>query len=501
MSKILVVDDDPAILLTLEATLSAAGHEVTPCSNPREVSQLIATGVFAGLILDLAMPELSGFEVLTELRAKMSVPPTLILSSRDSREDRVRGLREGADDYLVKPFDPEELVLRLERLLAQNAPRPGEIASDFATYPIWDLLQMLDHSQRTGQLRARTPIGTFQAELKGGKVVRAALRHLRGDEALIALLCLNEGSFNFAAVEAVRPSTAEEAPIRATQDLLFKTAWLNDELTRSRSWLPPPHSALELGPQATDFLPPSLDGLPADLVLQAVHEQSGITLHQLELAVAAAPRSLELTVARLVEAGLLLTRSDARGPDPVRELVRRMDEVVGQVLHAAQTQTDTRKKSPAGSREALHLLLLAQPLAWGSLLRLLQAVPDAYASGGWQQLKHQLTLTQGGTCTLEQDAGRLVLHFQVLTAGTRRKAETILPLCHGVILWLDHGTGASARDALPVIQKAATAAHRPHGWLIVEPGATLLPDLTSYPRWQLQPQTPADAVALLELFR
>ena len=104
-------------------SLEHAGHDVVLTRDPREVDPLARESRFDAVILDVMAP-LSGFDVLSELRgdAATAALPVLMLSGRGEGPDRVRGLREGADDYLVKPFDPEELALRVERLIAWRSP-------------------------------------------------------------------------------------------------------------------------------------------------------------------------------------------------------------------------------------------------------------------------------------------------------------------------------------------------------------------------------------------
>lgn len=120
---ILVVDDDPDLLHVVRAVLRRGGWTVVTCSDPREAAPLVADRRPDGLVLDVNMPGLSGLDVLRELRA--GIPggrlPTLFLSAQSTTADRIEGLRVGADDYLAKPFDPEELSLRLERLVGPPA--------------------------------------------------------------------------------------------------------------------------------------------------------------------------------------------------------------------------------------------------------------------------------------------------------------------------------------------------------------------------------------------
>ncbi len=123
MAKLLVSDDEPQVLELVTLVLEAEGHDVIATSDPREVCALAQMGVDA-IVLDVNMP-VSGFEVLGELRRDPATAelPILFLSGLADGSHRARGLREGADDYMVKPFEPSELVIRIERLLEWRAER------------------------------------------------------------------------------------------------------------------------------------------------------------------------------------------------------------------------------------------------------------------------------------------------------------------------------------------------------------------------------------------
>lgn len=128
VAKLLVSDDDPQILELVSLVLEGAGHSVVTTSDPRAVCRMATGTDIDAIILDVNMP-ISGFEVLNELRSNEATEslPILFLSGLGASADRVRGLREGADDYLVKPFEPAELVLRVERLVSWGE-RSGPVA-------------------------------------------------------------------------------------------------------------------------------------------------------------------------------------------------------------------------------------------------------------------------------------------------------------------------------------------------------------------------------------
>jgi len=116
MAHVLLVDDDGHIREIVRFALTQAAHRVTEAKDGAEALRAFAEGRFDLVILDIVMPELDGLEVCREIR-KTSTLPILFLSSRDDELDRVLGLELGADDYVVKPFSPRELVARVKAAL------------------------------------------------------------------------------------------------------------------------------------------------------------------------------------------------------------------------------------------------------------------------------------------------------------------------------------------------------------------------------------------------
>jgi len=125
------VDDDPALSRTLRRALVIEGYEVECAADGGEALHKLAGGHFDAVVLDVAMPRLDGLAVCRRMRERRDRTPVLMLTARDAIDDRVDGLDAGADDYLVKPFDLEELRARVhvgirvltlqERLAAQVA--------------------------------------------------------------------------------------------------------------------------------------------------------------------------------------------------------------------------------------------------------------------------------------------------------------------------------------------------------------------------------------------
>jgi two-component system, OmpR family, response regulator MprA len=120
--RVLVVEDDDEIADVLRRSLRQEGHEVRTAGDGVEALDAAVEFVPDLVILDLGLPRLDGVEVLRRLRAEGDVP-ILILTARSETEDRVGGLDSGADDYIVKPFERQELLARIRALLRRRPPR------------------------------------------------------------------------------------------------------------------------------------------------------------------------------------------------------------------------------------------------------------------------------------------------------------------------------------------------------------------------------------------
>ena len=124
-AHILVVDDDDRIRTLLKRYLSENGFRTSTAGNAKEARALMASVDFDVLILDVMMPGETGFALTKAVRAASNVP-ILLLTARGLPEDRIQGLELGADDYLSKPFEPRELLLRVSALMRRAGPAKPE---------------------------------------------------------------------------------------------------------------------------------------------------------------------------------------------------------------------------------------------------------------------------------------------------------------------------------------------------------------------------------------
>jgi two-component system response regulator MprA len=140
--RVLVVDDELAVRTSLQRALGLERYEVDLAQDGREALERVAAARYDAIVLDVSMPTLDGLEACRRLRSAGDRTPVLMLTARDSVDDRVAGLDAGADDYLVKPFALRELQARLRALLRRvDGPsdelRFGDLRLEPATRDVW----------------------------------------------------------------------------------------------------------------------------------------------------------------------------------------------------------------------------------------------------------------------------------------------------------------------------------------------------------------------------
>lgn len=119
-ANILLVEDELHLHQTMKLNFEIEGYQVSSAYDGVQALQLIESEYFDLIVLDVMMPELDGISVLENARLNNIETPVLILSAKNSSVDRILGLKKGADDYLTKPFNLEELLLRVEKLIEKN---------------------------------------------------------------------------------------------------------------------------------------------------------------------------------------------------------------------------------------------------------------------------------------------------------------------------------------------------------------------------------------------
>src|SRR3954470_20223137 len=118
--SILVVEDEENLHETLKLNLEMEGYEVSSAFDGSQALKAVQNEYFDLIIMDIMLPEIDGISVTETIRIKNIEVPVLMLSAKNSSADKVLGLKKGADDYLTKPFNLEELLLRVEKLILKN---------------------------------------------------------------------------------------------------------------------------------------------------------------------------------------------------------------------------------------------------------------------------------------------------------------------------------------------------------------------------------------------
>jgi len=133
MLRILLVEDEENIRETVKLNLELEGYEVVTTDDGKQALKHTREQHFDLLILDVMLPEVDGFQICEQVRLTNREVPIIFLTAKDTAQDRITGLRKGADDYLTKPFNLEELLLRVEKLIQRTSKAP-EVSPDVYSF-------------------------------------------------------------------------------------------------------------------------------------------------------------------------------------------------------------------------------------------------------------------------------------------------------------------------------------------------------------------------------
>ena len=163
--RILIVEDDKVLLNGLKVGLGLHGFTIDAVASCGDAQAALAAATFDAIVLDLMLPDGSGLDVLRELRGRQDLTPVLLLTAKDTVADRVGGLDSGADDYLGKPFDLDEVAARLRAISRRAAGRATPTLS-------WNGIK-LDPSRRSVEVDGR-PVGLSRREFS---ILEALMTH------------------------------------------------------------------------------------------------------------------------------------------------------------------------------------------------------------------------------------------------------------------------------------------------------------------------------------
>lgn len=172
--KILIVDDDPGLSSLLDRFFTSKGFRVRTVPNVEQMDRLLAREVFNLVVLDLMLPGEDGLSACKRLRAANNQIPIIMLTAKGDELSRIKGLELGADDYLAKPFNPDELVARVKAVLRRQAPAvPGAPGSEEETVTFGDYeLSLATRELKRGEETHMLTTGEFA-------VLKALVMHAR----------------------------------------------------------------------------------------------------------------------------------------------------------------------------------------------------------------------------------------------------------------------------------------------------------------------------------
>ncbi len=456
VSAILVVEKDPVFGAVLEDRLHVAGHEVELLMDRERAVQKTLAGQADLLILEILQPGNAGLDIVGDLRgrAETRALPILVLSRSVESVDRVAALRAGADDYLTKPCDLEELVLRAERLVESRGVQAPLLQGDLANHPLWELVQYVQQTAKSGSLVLRGPAGNGSIGFRAGQVVDAKWAELPRREALLALLGMKKGRFRFAASEE-NGSTREALLL---SEALMQVAWLEDELENRRDLLPGTGVPLSVASGEVPALGEDDEltsaGLPFVEVFDLLRKNPGWRLFDIVAELPVAPQKVRLAVAWLVE-------KEAVSPpdDDALDSYPSTGEITSTQLMDLSVQELLVAAREAGfGTSALPFLIAFEPGVKAELVALLQRVPGFPHNEPLRALVLELTTSKACKTIFATEAGKLVLHLQELDPEVSGELEGVVTVAAGVLLWLDDGSASEVLRRLVVERLDASAA-------------------------------------------
>ena len=495
MARVLILELDPVFAAVIEDRLLVAGHEVTLATDPAVAVSAATEGQADLLIMEMQLPGVSGIEIVRQLRQQGETRslPIVALSANQSSDDRIAALRAGVDEFLSKPCDPEELLLRLGRFLDSRGTTPQIMQGDLASHRIWELLQYIQQANKSGDLMIYGKKGSGQVHLDRGRVRSARWQKLRDRDALLAISDMKEGRFQLATEVADETVPLPDDALRI-QDILIQAAWIEDQLAKRRQYAPATGAPLELTARAAPQVEEAFEFLPIDAILRRV-ARGGVRLYDLMAEENVAPSKIRLAVAWLVEQGAVVPSEQA-----LQQQAMSTSEISSSVVFDIAIHGLLAAARGAGfDVSALPYLLLAEPGTWPELQQLPASVPGFLRNDALRGLVERTQQGQGGSATFKTDVGKLSLHVQPLD-GAKQLVEAIVPVCAGVLLWLDD---AGEKDLIRRIVDRLEAAHGPAvGILVARSDATRQTAtelIAKCHKWKVSSHAPRSLLGVLRL--
>lgn len=306
--KILIVDDNETVLMALEYNIQQAGYGVLKATDGERAFELVLAHSPDVIVSDITMPEMDGIELCKKIRAiaRFAEIPFIFLTAHGEPDERVKGLRSGADDYIVKPFDIDELIARIDILYGKVQRRKfsATLSGNFEELSLADTLQVFAQTRKEGKLLIKSGDQTGSISFKGEMIMDAAFMEDAGEDALVKLLPLVSGNFHY------NPENVTSGAIdRPINFVLIDTIRLIDEHCNLTEFIPDPGKKLACGA-------PVLREDPEEIAVLAALQGGAANGGEIRAAVGCSRTRAEVLLARLLRDGVIHYREESRAATP-----------------------------------------------------------------------------------------------------------------------------------------------------------------------------------------
>jgi len=393
LSRILLVDDDPTILKLLGSVFKAAGHDPVTLEHSGKVLDFLKQEPVAAVVLDIIMPELDGWEVLKLMREDIETRrvPVVMLSSLSDVSHRIRGIRDGAADYMIKPCEPVELVARVERLIERGFTETSDLQGQLNTFSMEELCLSFEQYAKTGFLGVSSGLISGTCVLKQGQLVAARFGRLTGTFALEALLELRNGVFHFQHKNEIPPYMSDSPP-HLLSSLLMNAAWLKDELNIRKNRVPEPEAQLKIIGEVPDS-PNKFFDLPFEETFEYIRDHPLISYKDLLDQLLTSPIRMRLTLALLFDWNVVGVEASKKDDQP-RTFKQFFDDMIS-----------------LSEKGDLHLYALVDQQSKSHFVQLLNSLPYKLSENDYAKLNQGTGLLQ-----FSHDKGDAFLLFENLEA-------------------------------------------------------------------------------------
>ena len=233
--KILVVEDNTNLSEILKDLLENNGFFVVTAQNGEEALEILKDFEPDLILADILMPGMDGFEMFSKIRSipKLRTVPFVFLTALSDQENKFKGLGLGADDYISKPFNPQELIMRINNILKRREAMMNALHGSLSEISIVDVLQLLESRGSTGMLTLKLKEGNGEVYFDNGQIYHVALNDVVGREALKQMLRSQGGLFEF--IPDVKTDVATIENISTTQLILDLMRELDEEMSGAES--------------------------------------------------------------------------------------------------------------------------------------------------------------------------------------------------------------------------------------------------------------------------